>query len=137
MQCLKGTQDLHLTLDSDKTSVLKWHVDVSYATHPDCRSHTGGNFTMGKGTMSGKSTKQKLNTKSSTEAEVVGTDDVVPHSLWTNHFLKAQGHKIKDTIVCQDNKSAILMENNGKFSCSKRTEHVNVRCFHQGLDTKW
>ena len=29
----------------------------------------------------------------------------------------------------QDNKSAILIEMNGKFSCSKRTKHINVRYF--------
>ena len=34
-----------------------------------------------------------------------------------------------DTIVYQDNKSAILLEKNGKASSSKRTKHMNIRYF--------
>jgi hypothetical protein len=45
--------------------------------------HTGGNIMMGKGALYSKSAKQKLNTKSSTEAELVGASDFLPqtHSL--------------------------------------------------------
>ena len=49
------------------------------------------------------SQKQKLNTKSSTEAELVGADDVVSHLMWTKHFLEAQGYECKQTILHQDN----------------------------------
>ena len=35
------------------------------------------------------SKKQKLNTKSSTEAELVGTDDASSLILWTKIFLEA------------------------------------------------
>ena len=93
------------------------------------RGHTGLMMTFGQGAVYARSLKQKLNTKSSTEGEVVGADDVLPQVIWTNYFLKSQGYKIKDTIMYQDNKSAILMEKNGKFSCSKRTKHINVRYF--------
>ena len=84
---------------------------------------------MGKGTIYAKSSKQKLNTKSSTEAEVVSVDDCLPQILWTNYFLEEQGYKSTDTIVYQDNKSAMLLEKNGKWSSSKRTKHMNVRYF--------
>ena len=40
-----------------------------------------------------------------------------------------QGYKIKDTIIYQDNMSAILLEKNGKNSSGKRTKHINVRYF--------
>ena len=43
--------------------------------------------------------------------------------------MKAQGWKINDTIVYQDNKSAILLENNGKLSSTSQTKHINVRYF--------
>jgi hypothetical protein len=42
------------------------------AIHPDMRSHTGVAMSMGKGIIYGTSTRQKLNTKSSTEGELVG-----------------------------------------------------------------
>jgi hypothetical protein len=71
----------------------------------------------------------ELNVKSSTEAEIVGTDNVMPQILWTLYFLEAQGYKINDNILCQDNKSSILLETNGRGSSGKRTRHTDVRHF--------
>ena len=73
------------------------------------------------------STKQKLNTKSLTEAELVGVDDMSPHILWTNHFLQAQDCAATDTLIMQDNKTAMLLEKHGRASSGKRTKHINVR----------
>lgn len=126
---LKGTKELVLTLEVDVINILKWFIDASYAIHRDMKGHTGGGMTMGKGAIFSKSTKQKINTTSSTETEVVGVDDVLPQVLWTNYFMQAQGWYSDQTIVYQDNKSAILLENNGKLSSSKRTKHINVRYY--------
>jgi len=41
-----------------------------------------------------KSTKQKLNTKSSTKAKLVGTTDYLPNTIWACMFLDAQGYQI-------------------------------------------
>ena len=84
---------------------------------------------MGRGFPIVCSTKQKLNTRSSTESELVGVDDMMPSILWTRYFLKAQGYKVSDNIIFQDNKSTMLLERNGKASSSKRTKHINVRYF--------
>jgi hypothetical protein len=43
--------------------------------------------------------------------------------------MDAQGYGIQENIVFQDNKSAILMERNGKASSSKRTKHINIRYY--------
>ena len=75
------------------------------------------------------STKQKLNTRSSTECEVVGADDFMPAICWTQYFMKAQGYGVNDNILFQDNKSSILLETNGKASSGKRTKHINIRYF--------
>jgi hypothetical protein len=42
--------------------------------------------------------------------------------------MEAQGCKVKDIILFQDNKSSILLEKNGKAWSSKHTKHVNIRC---------
>ena len=60
---------------------------------------------------------------------MVAVNDFMGSILWTNHFLEEQGYKSKDTIVYQDNKSAILLEKNGRESASKRTRHINIRYF--------
>ena len=41
----------------------------------------------------------KLNTKSSTEAELVGVYDALPDILWGKYFLEAQGYKIDHNIL--------------------------------------
>jgi hypothetical protein len=46
---------------------------------------------LGTGAAYSASKKQKLNTKSSTESELVGIDDMIPQVLWTKYFMEAQG----------------------------------------------
>jgi hypothetical protein len=126
---LRGTKLLPLILSANGSGILKWWIDGSFATHPNMRGHTGGGLSMGRGFPIVTSTKQKLNTRSSTESEIVGVDDCMPAVLWTRYFLGAQGYGVHENIVFQDNKSAILMEKNGKASSSKRTKHINIRYF--------
>jgi hypothetical protein len=126
---LRGTIELPLTLRADSVPVPKWYVDGSHATHPNMRGHTGGCMTLGKGMPINSSTKQKINTRSSTETELVAADDFMPIILWTNYFLEAQGYGHQDTVLYQDNQSAILLEKNGRKSSSKRTKHLNCRFY--------
>jgi len=93
------------------------------------RSHSGIFMTLGKGTTYAASSKQKLNTKSSTEAELVAIDDSMAQVLWASHFLSAQGKYVPTTTIYQDNKSTILLAENGKASSRKRTKHLDVRYF--------
>ena len=118
-----------LTLSIDNMSIMKTWVDASYAIHHDMRSHTGGNIMMGKGTLYSKSAKQKLNTKSSTEAELVGASDFLPQTLWTRNFIEAQGYKIDESDFYQDNMSAMQMERNGRASAGQQSRHINIRYF--------
>jgi hypothetical protein len=104
-------------------------VGALSAVHPDMKSHTGGMMTLGKTPVYGASTKQKLNTKSSTEAELVGINDLMPQVLWTRYFLEVQGYAVTNSIIYQDNQSAMLLEKNGRESSSKRTRHINICYF--------
>ncbi len=45
-------------------------------------------FTMGKGAVSSYSRKVKLNTRSSTETELVVTDQYMPEMLWSLYFIR-------------------------------------------------
>jgi hypothetical protein len=129
MRYLRGTLDMPLTLEAESTSVIKWWVDASFAVHPDMRSHTGGIMSLGRGAIYSSSTKQKLNTRSSTESELVGISDLMPQVLWTRRFLSAQGYDTSDSVVYQDNQSCMLMAKNGRASSSKRTRHIDIRYF--------
>ena len=93
------------------------------------RSHTGGTMSFGWGVVHAKSSKQKLNTKSSTEAEVVGLSEYLPYNIWFLNFLNAQGYTITNNIVYQDNQSAMRMEKNGRNSCTGNSRHIHIKYF--------
>jgi len=73
--------------------------------------------------------KQKLNTKSSTEAETIGASDYLPHTVWTMNFMAAQGYKNMESVFYQDNESAIRLERNGRASAGQKSRHINIRYF--------
>jgi len=94
---------------------------------PDMKSHIGIYMTLGKGSPYTASCKQKLNTISSMEAELVAVDDAMGQVLWTRHFLAPQGHPIPTTIPRQQKYNTT--GRNGRSSNSKRTCNINVRYF--------
>ena len=118
-----------MTLSADNLQIIKWYVDASFAVHPDFKSHTGAIMTMGNGAIQSISRKQKLNTRSSTEAELIGVDDAATMILWTKLFMEEQGYQVKKNVLYQDNQSAILLEKNGRRSAGKRSRALNIRYF--------
>jgi hypothetical protein len=96
LEYLRGTLDEFLTLGADNLGKMKIWVDASNAVHKDMKSHTGGVVSCGIGAVMSKSSKQKLNTKSSTEAELVGASGYLPYPIWAKKFLAAQGYALKE-----------------------------------------
>ena len=129
LQYLRNTTDMPLTLHADGINIVKWWVDVSYAVHTDIRSQTGGTILLGKGAIISTSIKQKMNTKSLTETEIIVANDLMPHILWTNYSLNCQGYNAKETIIYQYNKSAILLEKKSKKSISKRKKQIAIQYY--------
>ena len=82
LQYLNGTKDMCLTLSADDLSKMHAWVDASFAVHMDSKGHTGGGMSLAYGVVLPKSVKQKLNTKSSTEWELVGASDYLPNMVW-------------------------------------------------------
>ncbi len=110
-----------LILSTNGSVVLMWYVDAPFAVHPNMRSHTGGGLTMGRGFPIVSYTKQKLSTRSSTEIELVGVDNMMPIIVWSCYFLMAQGYGVTQNLLLQDSKSSMLLEKNGKASIGKCT----------------
>ena len=86
-------------------------------------------MTLGKGSIICSSTKQKINFRSSTEAELVAMDDIIAKVLWTKQFLECQGYNIVQNIVLRDNQSSMKLEQNGKASSGIWTRHFNIKYF--------
>ena len=85
---------------------------------------------MGDGVITSLSRKQGMNTRRSTKAEVVAADKIGSPMIWTQLFLKAQGHSIKENILYQDNKSDMLLKTNRCKSAGKCSCHLNIQYFY-------
>ena len=129
MKYIQRIIGLPLILSIDKSGNIKCYVDASFVVHKDMRSHTGGFMTMVTVGAYMKFSKQKLNTKSSTEADIFGLDDVLTQVICTQYFLKEHGCMINDNVIYQDNQSMIRLEKNGKRLSIKRTRHINIGCY--------
>ena len=68
---LRHTRKMELTLTWDDSATIRIPVDVAFAVYPNMRSHACNIMTVGPGAFYASSTKQKLDTRSSTEAELV------------------------------------------------------------------
>ena len=128
IQYLRGSRTLGIVLECNKTLSILAYADASYGVHSDMKSHTGCVIGLGKGPIFGKSTTQKLNCKSSTEAELIGLSDSTNQVIWTRNFLIEQGFDIGPATIYQDNQSTIALVKNGK-SNSERTRHIAIRFF--------
>ena len=133
MKYLYCTKNDVLTIDA-KNGVhrIEWLIDSAFGVHPDFKSHVGAimQFGGGRGTVIGASAKQKLNTESSMTEELVGVDQVLPLILWVPLFMEAQGYRVEKNTIYQDNKSCILMAENGKRSSGKQTRALNICYFY-------
>jgi hypothetical protein len=129
LEYIKGSIDIFRVIGADDLGKMMTWVDASYAVHRDMKSHTGGVVSFGTGALMSKSSKQKINTKSSTEAELVGASDYLPHAIWAKKFLEGQGYMLEENIFYQDNQSAIRFEKNGRKSCGQNSRHIDIRYF--------
>ncbi len=127
---LHSTKHLHLTLRPSAGVLLVAYVDAAFGVYhsTDYRSTTGAALQLNGNTVWTKSTKQKLNAKSSTEAELIAVSDALPHILWTRDFIIAQGYSVPATTLFQDNLSTITMIHNGRGT-SPQTRYIAVRFF--------
>jgi hypothetical protein len=70
-----------------------------------------------------------LNTRSTTESELVGVSEYLPYDIWQVNFFKEQGYDIRNNIIYQDNESAIKLEQNGQNLCTGNSRHIDIKYF--------
>ena len=88
MGFLKGIRDDVLTLEAADVQILYWYIDTASAVHPDMKSNSGLIFTLYKGAIINSSRKHKVNSRSSTEAELNVTDEILSKIMRVKTFLK-------------------------------------------------
>jgi histone deacetylase 1/2 len=125
---LRGSSSMGIILKPDKIlHIIAW-IDASHAVHGDHKSHSGTIISLGKGPIYQKSGTQRINTKSSTESEIVALSDNSSQVIWSRNFLIGQGYQVEPALIYQDNTSTMSLVKNGK-SNSERTKHIATRFY--------
>ena len=104
-------------------------VDSAHAVHENMRGHTGGLITFGTGVVDQKSSTQKMNSRSSTETEQIGTSEYLPKNIYFQMFFEGQGYKLRTNYLCKDNESEMKLINNGVDSATWNSKHIGVKFF--------
>ena len=91
INCLNGEKKKYLTLSDDYLKAIKWYVDTGSEVHPYFKSHTRVIMTMGQGDTKSVYRKQKLNTGSSIDAELVVVDYASVYIFCTVLFIEWKG----------------------------------------------
>lgn len=109
----------------DLSPTVECYVDASFATHHDGKGHTGSVIMLNGSMVHASSRKQKICTKDSTEAELVG----LSNNVVVVESVVALVNKLFETsvkpIVYQDNRSLVMLIEND--SGKQRTKHINAR----------
>jgi hypothetical protein len=120
---------LGVTIEVSDPIQLTVYIDAAFGVHRDMKSHTGVAATAGRGVVHAKSVKQRLNAKSSCEAELIGVADGIATVLWLQYFLQEQGHAVGPIRLLQDNQSTIQLIRNGQ-SGSEATRHIKLKYYY-------
>jgi len=86
---------------------LQCYVDSAHMLHHDFKGHKRGYTSFGVGPSQQNREKQRLNSCSSCETELIGTDDYLKQITWARNFMLEQGYNMQPTILYQDNESTI------------------------------
>ena len=84
--------------------------------------------TLGVGFFITSSKVQKLNSKSSTEAEIIAVSDGMNILLWLADFIRLQGYDPQPVRLEQDNQSCITLLTKGR-STAETTRFIEIRKF--------
>jgi hypothetical protein len=84
---------------------------------------------MVRGSTSSYLRKIKLNTRSSTETELLAADMYMLEMLWSLNFIWGQGYEAECVRLYQDNISSQLLIKNGRMSSRRKTKHMKSKFF--------
>ena len=84
--------------------------------------------TLGVGFFITSSKVQKLNSKSSTEAEIIAVSDGMNIPLWLADFIRLQGYDPQPVRLEQDNQSCMTLLTKGR-STAETTRFIEIRKF--------
>ena len=138
MKHLKSTREQKLILRPDKLDTVTAYIDASFGVHADMKEHGGYVVLLRKAPIYAKASASKLNTKSSTEEELVAVHDYSNIVIWMKNFLGELDYGKERGIIKQDNTSTMDLIYEGR-SKAMSTKHIDRRHFYVKdlIDRKW
>ena len=106
---------------------LRAYVDASYNLTPEGTSHYGFLLTVGHSLVGLKGGRIKTVVRSSTEAEIVGVNEVTSEILWARDVLVELGFPQHEVIIAEDNNSCITMMQTEPRNFQTNSRHVRVK----------
>lgn len=104
--------------------VVRFYADASHHLHWDALGHTGIVATIGGTIILARSVKQKLQARSSAEAELIAVEECCTYVVHMRYLCHELGIPVDGpTMIGQDNQSAMIIAANGGGSF-KRTKHM-------------
>ena len=130
MSYLSGTKDRGIVLNPGLRGIqVRTFVDAAYGVHADFKSSSGSATVLGDaGPISANSSKQSIVTKSSMEAELVASSDMMNEPFHVRRMLVAQGYSPGPIVLYQDNLSCMALIAKGRAG-SGRTRHISIRYY--------
>ena len=128
LRYINGHKNMSLHFRRDSDLAIHAYIDASFAIHSNGTSRTGMVIELGGATICAWTSKQKMVTKSSCEAELVGLSDGSSEVLGCREFMQYQGYDVGPAIIYQDNTSVIDLIKAGRPT-SHRTRHLKARYF--------
>ena len=125
---LRATRDQCLRLGCTAPLHVIVSIDAAFANRDKMRSATGMCVTLGTGYFITTSKVQKLNSKSSTEAEIIAVSDGMNLPLWLADFIQHVGYGQHKVTIEQDNQSCIALLTKGR-SMAETTRFITIRQF--------
>ena len=107
---------------------MRVSIDAAFANRDEMRSTSGMCVTLGTGYFITTSKVQKLNSKSSTEAEIIAVSDGMNLPLWLADFIQHVGYGQHKVTIEQDNQSCIALLTKGR-SMAETTRFIAIRQF--------
>jgi hypothetical protein len=111
---------------------LHAYFDAAWAVHTDLKGHSGIYITLGYNgsPVVFKSSKQKMVSKSSTEAELIAVFDGMDYLLWIREVILFLGYDTDPITVFQDNTSSITLAYMGRTSANSNSKYMDLRYFY-------
>jgi hypothetical protein len=129
LEYLNGTATLGLRFTRQKL-VFSCQADASYLSHSDAKSHSGIVYSLAENgpAILCFSTKQKIVSQSSTEAELIALHEGARTTVWLTSLINKMGAKLERPVVYQDNEATIRLAALGA-AASTATKHIMMRYF--------